>query len=267
MMGSASRQVGKSKMKEFDKLVRIMKKLRHPESGCPWDNKQTEESLREYILEESHELIEAIEGKDPDKIREELGDLLLQIVFLTRLQEEKGHFTIREVLETIIGKLVHRHPHIFGDTKVSDAEEVRVNWERIKMDEKKKESILSDYPERMPALLTAHRIASQASGVGFDWNNALQALEKVEEEAGELKREIQEQRMAEAEQEIGDLLFAVANVARLLRINPEFALAGTNRKFSKRFRFIEKEMKKAGKDIRHSTLEEMESLWQQSKKE
>jgi MazG family protein len=267
MMRSASRQIGKNKMKEFDKLVRIMKKLRHPERGCPWDNKQTAESLRDYILEESHELIEAIDGKDPDKIREELGDLLLQIVFLARLQEEKGHFTIREVLETIIGKLVHRHPHIFGETKVADAEEVRINWERIKMAEKNKESILSDYPERMPALLTAHRIASQASGVGFDWNNALQALEKVEEEAGELKKEILEHRSTEAEQEIGDLLFAVANVARLLRINPEFALAGTNRKFSKRFRFIEKEMKKAGKDIRHSTLEEMESLWQQSKKE
>jgi MazG family protein len=253
-------------MKEFDRLVRIMKKLRHPKRGCPWDNKQTEESLRDSILEESHELIEAIDGRAPDRIREELGDLLLQIVFLSRLQEEKGRFSIKEVIESIIGKLVNRHPHIFGNVKVTGADEVRANWERIKMAEKKKESVLSDYPDRMPALLTAHRIASQASGVGFDWNDALQALKKVEEEVGELKKEIGERRSAEAEQEIGDLLFAVANVARLLRINPEFALAGTNRKFIKRFRFIEDELKKAGKDIRRSTLEEMETLWQQSKK-
>ena len=253
-------------MKEFDRLVRIMKKLRHPKRGCPWDNKQTEESLREFILEESHELIEAIDGKDPDRIREELGDLLLQIVFLSRLQEEKGFFSIREVIESIIGKLVNRHPHIFGSVKVTGADEVRANWERIKMAEKNKESVLSEYPDRMPALLTAHRIASQASGVGFDWNDALQALKKVEEEVGELKKEIEERRSAEAEQEIGDLLFAVANVARLLRINPEFALAGTNRKFMVRFRFIEEELKKAGKEIREATLEEMENLWQKSKK-
>ncbi len=253
-------------MNAFSRLVRLMARLRRPRTGCPWDLKQTENTLKEYILEEAHELLEAIESRAPERIKEELGDLLLQIVFLARIAQEKKQFGIRDVIATINRKLVNRHPHIFGRAKAHTPEEVKANWERIKMVEKEKTSILSDYPEHMPALLTAHRLASQAGSVGFDWDDARQALAKVEEEIAELELELKKRRSDRAEQEIGDLLFAVANVARLLKINPEFALNQTNKKFGQRFRFIEKELKKRGKDIRHSTLQEMEALWQQSKK-
>ena len=252
-------------MKEFSRLVRIMKKLRHPRRGCPWDLKQTQGSLKEYILEEAHELIEAIDSGEAEAIREELGDLLLQIVFLAQMAEEDKKFSIREVITTISEKLVRRHPHIFGSVKVNGADEVKVNWEKIKIAEKNKQSVISDYPPSMPSLLLANRIASQASGVGFDWNDAGKAFAKVVEEIEELRVEINENRLHEAENEIGDLLFAVANVARLLKINPEFALSRTNKKFTSRFRHIEAELKKQGKEIGSTSLEEMEALWNQAK--
>ena len=254
-------------MKEFSKLVAIMKKLRHPKRGCPWDLKQTPETLKEYVLEEAHELIEAIDGGDPAAVKEELGDLLLQIVFLAQIAEENGQFTIRDVAAGITEKLVRRHPHIFASVKVSGADEVKANWEQIKIAEKNKQSVISDYPASMPALLLANRIASQASGVGFDWDDAGKALDKVSEEIGELRAEIAGKRYDQAEGEIGDMLFAVANVARLLKINPEFALARTNKKFTRRFRFIETELRKRGKDVAGASLEEMEELWQRSKNE
>lgn len=252
-------------MKEFTGLVRIMKKLRHPSRGCPWDLAQSPQSLKEYILEEAHELVEAIDRGRDEEIREELGDLLLQIVFLAQLAEEKNQFSIRDVIETISAKLVRRHPHIFGQTKVNGADEVKANWERIKIAEKNKASVISDYPPAMPALLLANRIASQASGVGFDWDDAGKAFAKIDEEIEELRVEIGSGRSAEVENEIGDLLFAVANVARLLKINPEFALARTNKKFTVRFRYIEAELKKRGQDIRDTTLAELETLWNQAK--
>ena len=252
-------------MKEFSRLVRIMKKLRHPRHGCPWDLKQTPASLKEYILEEAHELIEAIDSGDAEAVREELGDLLLQIVFLAQLADEDKKFSIGDVIETISEKLVRRHPHIFGSLQVGGADEVKANWEKIKIAEKNKQSVISDYPSSMPSLLLANRIASQASGVGFDWNDAGLAFAKVVEEIEELRLEINENRLPEAENEIGDLLFAVANVARLLKINPEFALARTNKKFTTRFRFIEAELKKQGKDIHNVPLPEMEALWNQAK--
>ena len=252
-------------MKEFSKLVRIMKKLRHPRRGCPWDLAQSPQTLKAYILEEAHELIEAIDRGDDGEIEEELGDLLLQIVFLARLAEEKSKFTIRDVIVTITDKLIRRHPHIFGRVKVGGAEEVKANWERIKIDEKNKQSVISDYPATMPSLLLANRIASQASGVGFDWNDAKKAFAKIDEETEELRVEIGAGRLCEAENEIGDLLFAVANVARLLHINPEFALAKTNRKFTSRFRYIESELKKQGLDIHNRTLAELDALWNQAK--
>jgi XTP/dITP diphosphohydrolase len=256
---------GKNSMNEFDRLVRIMKKLRHPRRGCPWDLKQTPASLKEYILEEAHELIEAIDDGDPGAIREELGDLLLQIVFLAQIAAEDKTFSIRDVAAAISDKLVRRHPHIFGPVKVNGSDEVRANWEKIKIAEKNKQSVISDYPSSMPSLLLAHRIASQASGVGFDWDNAGKALDKVTEEIGELRAEIASGRLHEAESEIGDLLFAVANVARLLKINPEFALSRSNKKFTRRFRFIEKELRRQGKEIAGATLEEMEELWNRAK--
>ncbi len=254
-------------MKEFTRLVRIMKQLRHPRRGCPWDLKQTPASLKEYILEEAHELIEAIDGGDAAAIREEMGDLLLQIVFLAQLAAEKEQFSIREVLDGIADKLVRRHPHIFGSVKVADADEVKANWEQIKIAEKNKQSVISDYPSSMPSLLLANRIASQAAGIGFDWDDAAKALDKVSEEVAELRVEMAGNRLHEAEEEIGDLLFAVANVARLLKINPEFALSLANRKFTRRFRFIETELRKKGRTLAAASLEEMEELWQRAKKE
>lgn len=254
-------------MKEFSRLVRIMRRLRHPRRGCPWDVKQDAASLKEYVLEEAHELIEAIERGDAAAVREELGDLLLQIVFLARIAEEEGTFSIAEVCQGISEKLIRRHPHIFASQTVTGADEVKANWERIKIAEKNKQSVISDYPPSMPALLLANRIASQAAGVGFDWDDAGKALEKVAEETAELRAEIAQGRRHEAEAEVGDLLFAVANVARLLRINPEFALARTNREFTRRFRFIEQELRRQGKDIAHAPLAEMEELWQRSKGE
>jgi len=254
-------------MREFKKLLRIMKRLRHPRRGCPWDLKQTEETLKEYLVEETYELIEAIDRRRSDQIKEELGDLLLQIVFLATLQEEKRCFGMRDVLATITAKLINRHPHIFATTRVSGADEVRQNWEKIKMNEKSKPSVISDYPVEMPALLTANRIASQAATVGFDFNNARQALQKVEEEIGELKKELRRrQPPGKAAEEIGDLLFAVANVARLLKVNPEFALTRTNRKFINRFRFIEKKLAKQGREISRLPLPELERLWLEAKK-
>lgn len=253
-------------MKEFNRLVRIMERLRHPRTGCPWDLRQTPDSLKDYLLEETYELIDAIDARQPSDIQEELGDLLLQIIFIAQIEKEAGHFAIQDVLSGICDKLVSRHPHIFARTRVKDAEEVKRNWERIKMKEKNKSSIISDYPDRMPALLTAVRISSQASEAGFDWNDALQALEKVKEEILELEKEIRLRRSQEAEQEMGDLLFALANVSRLLRINAEFALQKANRKFTERFRYIEKELKKQGKDPHSSDLAEMERLWDQAKR-
>jgi MazG family protein len=261
---------GKNKMKELNKLIKIMKQLRNPVNGCPWDRKQTEYSLREYILEEGHELVEAIDMGSAVKQKEELGDLLLQIVFLSQIHKEKNNFSIRDVINTVIAKLIHRHPHIFGDVKVNTAEEVRQNWEKIKKKQKddnrvEGSSILSDYPDQMPALSHAKRIAEQASSVGFDWNDPLAALAKVEEEVEELKREIMDGRKERVEEELGDILFAVSNVARLAHVNPEFALKSTNKKFIKRFRYIEECLKGQGKDIVNTGLEEMEALWREAK--
>ena len=252
-------------MKEFNKLVKIMKQLRNPINGCPWDRKQTGRSLREYILEEAHELVEAIETDSIEKQKEELGDLLLQIVFLSQMHREKNHFTIKDVLNTINQKLIRRHPHIFGDLTVQSAEEVKQNWEKIKKKEKESKSILSDYPAAMPALSHAKRVAEQASSVGFDWDEPLGALEKVEEEIEEIKKEIRAGNREKLEEEIGDMLFAVANVARLAHISPEFALKNTNKKFVTRFRYIEEQLRKQGKDINETGMEEMEELWQESK--
>jgi MazG family protein len=252
-------------MKEFNKLVKIMKRLRNPVSGCPWDRVQSPHSLREYILEEAHELVEAIEMDSPAKQKEELGDLLLQIVFLSQIHREKGNFAVTDVVAAINRKLIRRHPHIFGDITVRSAEEVKQNWEQIKKKEKNNRSILSDYPPGMPALSHARRVAEQASGVGFDWREPLAALEKVEEEIEELKQEIRAGNREKVEEEVGDLLFAIANVARLAEVNPEFALKNTNRKFVARFRYIEAQLKKQGKEIAETGLEEMEALWQESK--
>lgn len=252
-------------MKDFNKLLKIMKRLRNPINGCPWDRKQTPHSLREYILEEAHELVEAIDMDSSLKQKEELGDLLLQIVFLSQIHRENGRFSIKEVIRTINQKLIQRHPHIFGDITVNSADEVKQNWEKIKKKEKERKSIISDYSAQMPALSHAKRVAEQASSVGFDWENPLGALEKIEEEIEELKKELQSGCKDKLEEELGDLLFAVANVARLAHINPEFALKNTNKKFVSRFRYIEEQLHLQGKNIEETGMAEMEALWQEAK--
>jgi MazG family protein len=243
-----------------------MKRLRNPIDGCPWDREQSPRTLREYILEEAHELVEAIDMNSIHKQREELGDLLLQVIFMAQIHREEGNFSIREVIDTISAKLIKRHPHIFGDSSVSSAEEVKQNWEKIKKKEKKSASILSDYPAQMPALSHAKRVAEQASSVGFDWDDPLKALEKVEEEIAELKQELAAGNKQKIEEELGDILFAVSNVARLTGVNPEFALKHTNKKFVSRFRYLETKLKEQGKDISKTPLDEMENLWQEAKK-
>jgi len=252
-------------MKKFNKLLKILKKLRDPNHGCPWDLEQTESNLKEYIIEESYELIEAIENGSTENKIEELGDLLLQIVFICQINKEKNNFTIKDVLNGINNKLIKRHPHVFGNIKAKSSNEVRSIWEKAKRKEKKRRSVLSDYPSQMPSLSVSKRISEQASSVGFDWNSATKAIDKVEEEIKELREELLKGKDNNAEEEIGDILFAVSNVSRLLKINPEFALKKTNTKFKKRFGFIEEQLRKEGKKIDQVSLKKMEELWEKAK--
>ena len=252
-------------MKQMNELIRVIERLRDPDKGCPWDLKQTPESLREYIIEEAHELVEAIDSGTPGKIREETGDLLLQILLISQIFKERSEFNLDDVAETLSQKMVRRHPHVFGDTTVESADEVKANWEKIKQREKASKSIISDYPGSMPPLQVAKRISEQASSVGFDWSDPLKALEKVEEEVLELKREIQSNNRDACFEEIGDLIFAVANVSRLLSINPDAALKRTNEKFKMRFRYIEDQLTRSQKNISETALDEMEMLWERAK--
>ncbi len=256
-----------NKMNEFDKLLKIMEVLRDPLKGCPWDKVQTIKSLKEYILEEAYELIDAIDNDDTENITEELGDLLLQIIFISQIMKESGKSSITEVILTLSRKLITRHPHVFGDTNVKTAEEVKNNWEKIKKKEKKRDSILSDYPESMPALSAAKRYGEQASSIGFDWREPEIALKKVEEELEELKIEIGKSDKKRISDELGDLLFSIANVARLTGINPEFALKDANKKFKRRFRALEQKMIKLDLPIRSADLDQMNDIWDQVKEE
>ncbi len=242
-----------------------MKHLRHPVKGCPWDLIQTENNLKEYIIEEAYELVDAIEQGSGQKQKEELGDLLLQIVFLSQINKEKNRFTFKDVLKGINTKLISRHPHVFGKCSVRSSEEVKKNWQKSKKQEKNQLSILSDYPDKMPALLAAKRISEQAATIGFDWDNASQALKKVEEEIRELREAIAANDSEQVSEEMGDLIFAVANVSRLLNVNPETTLKAANRKFSKRFRHLEKNAAAKKLDLNKLSIVELEELWQQTK--
>ncbi len=252
----------------FEELVEIMARLRG-ENGCPWDREQTSESIKPYLVEETYEVLEAIDEQDPEKLQEELGDLALQIVFHARMAEEAGAFTITEVLIGINEKLRRRHPHIFGDVKAETAQEVLFNWEQIKKQERQnakgKASILDGVPRELPALLRAHRLQEKASRVGFDWTEARQVLQKVEEELAELKAAMEEERSDRMEAELGDLLFSLVNLSRFLSVNPEEALRKTIARFIARFRYIEEELAGRGKSLRHATLQEMDALWAEAK--
>jgi XTP/dITP diphosphohydrolase len=251
-----------NRLTEFQRLLDIMDELR---SKCPWDKEQTFESLRHLTIEETYELSDAIIEKDLDEIRKELGDLMLHIVFYSKLGEETGKFDIASVLKGINEKLIRRHPHIFGDVKVANANDVKDNWERIKLDEGRS-SVLEGVPMSLPAMVKAYRIQDKARGVGFDWENVEQVWAKVEEEIGELKYELANENAPEKrEDEFGDLLFALINYSRFIDVNPETALERTNRKFIRRFKYLEQQASLKGRKLHEMTLTEMDVYWNKAK--
>jgi XTP/dITP diphosphohydrolase len=234
-------------------------------AGCPWDKEQTFDSLRHLTIEETYELSDAILEKDIKGIRNELGDLMLHIVFYSKIASEAQEFTIRDVIDNLNAKLIKRHPHIYGDVEVQNAHEVRNNWEKIKMSEGRK-SVLGGVPNALPALVKAYRIQEKASGAGFDWEEPQQVWKKVLEERDELIEEVDNQTSKDKiEDEFGDLLFALVNYARFINVNPEDALEKTNRKFIRRFTYMEEQVKKKGKSLKDMRLEEMDKYWNEAK--
>lgn len=246
----------------FGRLLTIMDELREQ---CPWDRKQTMETLRPLTIEEMYELADAILKNDLEEVKKELGDVMLHLVFYAKIASEKQAFDITEVLNGICDKLITRHPHIYGDVKVSGEEEVKQNWEKLKLKEGKK-SVLEGVPASLPAMVKATRIQEKARGVGFDWDNREQVWEKLQEELGELKAEVDAGRAEQMEAEFGDLLFSMINYARFLEVNPENALEKTNQKFIKRFQYLENEAAKRGLQLQNMSLEEMDAFWNEAKK-
>ena len=235
-------------------------------AGCPWDRKQTLETLRPLTIEETYELGDAILDQDLPEVKNEIGDILLHMVFYAKIGEEKEAFDMADVLESIAEKLIHRHPHIYGDTVAEDEETVKANWESLKLKEGKK-SVLEGVPKSLPAMVKATRIQEKARGAGFDWDESSQVLAKMEEELAELKAEIALKDSKKMENEFGDLLFSMINVARFLKIDPESALERTNKKFIRRFQFMEEQAKKADKALADYSLNELEAFWQAAKGE
>nr|WP_298790800.1 nucleoside triphosphate pyrophosphohydrolase [uncultured Allomuricauda sp.] len=253
--------VRQEQLKAFDRLLSIMDELREK---CPWDKKQTMESLRHLTIEETYELGDAILDNDLEEVKKELGDLLLHIVFYAKIGSETNSFDIADVANDICEKLINRHPHIYGDVKVENEEEVKQNWENIKLKEGKK-SVLQGVPNSLPALVKANRIQEKVAGVGFDWEQPEQVFEKVKEELGELQTEIALGDEDKMESEFGDVLFSMVNYARFLDVNPENALERTNKKFIKRFQYLEGKAKEAGKTLKEMSLAEMDVFWEEAK--
>jgi XTP/dITP diphosphohydrolase len=245
----------------FEKLVNIMDDLREK---CPWDKKQTIQSLRQMTVEETYELTDAITENDWKNIKEELGDLLLHIVFYSKIATEENHFTIQDVIEGISKKLIDRHPHIYGDVKVENDDDVKRNWEQLKLKEGKK-SILAGVPKTLPALVKAMRLQEKAKQVGFEWETKEQVWEKVKEEESELHGAIAQKDAVKVEEEFGDLLFSLVNFARFLNVDAENALEVTNKKFIQRFTGMEEKAKAAGKDLNTMSLQEMDAIWNEIK--
>ena len=285
----------------FERAVSIMARLRGP-GGCPWDREQTFDSIKPYTLEEAYEVLEAIDNRDWDELRGELGDLLLQVLFYSQMAQEENRFSIDDVLERLSNKLVNRHPHVFGDVTAETCAEVLRNWEALKAEEKKSrlqagggksaqmesaESVLAGVSSAMPALLEAHKLSSRAAHVGFDWPEIAGLFEKLEEEVDELKTELKhipgatkpaakgiagsgkpgvpEKLRHRLEEEVGDMFFVLVNIARYLSLDPESALKKTNRKFKRRFQWMEEQLRGAGRTPQQATMNELESLWQRSK--
>jgi XTP/dITP diphosphohydrolase len=250
------------KLEAFERLLTIMDELREQ---CPWDRKQTMESLRHLTIEETYELADAILDADLEEVKKELGDLMLHMVFYSKIGDEKGSFDVADVLHSVCDKLVERHPHIYGDIEVQDEEEVKRNWEKIKLKEGKK-SVLEGVPKSLPALVKASRIQDKARGVGFDWDNREQVWDKVQEEIGEFKAEVDAGDATRMEGEFGDLLFSLINYARFIDVNPEDALERTNKKFIQRFQHMEEALRADGKSLADMTLSEMDVYWEAAKK-
>lgn len=258
-------------MQEFDDLVALMDRLRG-DGGCPWDREQTPEDLRGYLLEEAYEVVEAIDSGLADPLREELGDLLFQIVFLARIHAERGEFTVRDVTRDITEKMTRRHPHVFGDSTASTSTEVLRQWEEIKRLEKAQDpgvalpSALDGIPRSLPALLRAERLGTKAARVGFDWSRQEEVLAKIEEELGELRAAVTGETPERVAEEFGDLLFALSNLARHVGVHAEGALQGANDRFLMRFRRVETELRERGSDPSKETLADLEELWQKAKR-
>jgi ATP diphosphatase len=273
---------------KFERAKSIMARLRAP-GGCPWDREQTFDTIKRYTLEETYEVLEAIDNRDWKELTSELGDLLLQVLFYAEMAEEQGSFTIDDVLDTLTNKLIYRHPHVFGDTKADDSAQVLKNWEALKAEEKRKSLpnngetlqtmpplLLDSVSSRMPALQEAHKISSKAAHVGFDWPQVQGLFEKLAEETRELQEHLKDlppsdkpdiplELREQIEGEVGDLFFVLVNVARYLSVDPESALRKTNRKFRRRFGWLEEQLLEQGRTLEEATLEEMETLWQQAK--
>jgi len=249
---------------QFARLVQIMERLRS-ENGCPWDREQTYESLRQYLLEETYEVLELIDSGKYDELKNELGDLLLQVIFQSQIAEEEGRFTILEILQQINQKLINRHSNVFGNVKVRNAEEQTINWEKMKKQEDRDRSVIDGVPQALSALLRAYRIQAKAATVGFDWENANQLWGKVDEELKELKQAVNQQQSDETEMEFGDLLFTMVNLSRFINVNPEDALRKSIQKFSNRFRAMEKEVVRLNKSLDDMELVEMDRIWEDIK--
>jgi len=251
----------KDQLQAFDRLLTIMDELREK---CPWDKKQTMETLRHLTIEETYELGDAILDNDLDEVKGELGDLLLHIVFYAKIGSETKDFDIADVLNQICEKLIYRHPHIYGDVDVADEEEVKRNWENLKLKEGKK-SVLQGVPKSLPALVKANRIQDKVAGVGFDWEEPQQVFGKLKEELEELQHEVTENNADKIEAEFGDVLFSMINYARFLKVNPENALERTNKKFISRFQYLEEKAKEKGVALKDMTLGEMDVFWEEAK--
>jgi MazG family protein len=242
-----------------------MARLRSPD-GCPWDREQTFDTIKPYLLEETYEVMDAIDARDWDGLADELGDLLLQVVFFSQMAKEAGHFEVSDAIEAINSKLIRRHPHVFGEGEAKTAADVVRKWDEIKATEKPRpKGLLSGVPRGLPALMEARQIAGKAAGAGFDWESVDQVLEKLREELAELDQARQAGSQEDLQDEIGDLLFVIVNIARFLKVDPEQALRGTNSKFRRRFEHVEQRLEAQGKSPREATIEEMERLWQEAK--
>jgi MazG family protein len=257
--------------RKFQRLLRIMARLRAPD-GCPWDRRQDFDTLKPYLLEETYEALDAVDRRDWPALAEELGDLLLEIAFLAQIAAEQNLFSIEDALEAINRKLVRRHPHVFGDAQARTPEDVKQRWQEIKAEERSRsgrprEGLLESVPRSLPALVEAAQISARAAAAGFDWENADQVLAKLEEELSELAAARRDASHDRLEDEIGDLLFTLVNLARFLEVDPEQALRRTNAKFRRRFAFIEQRLRQSGRSPAQTSLEEMEALWQQAKQD